>query len=88
MSRRAAWRRSSSEPLEVGEPELDKGPHALLESRLPGELQRLLVALARLARIHALLKSIVPGDEKFLDSLTRVAALHIRTVAVQISTGK
>jgi CheY-like chemotaxis protein len=88
MSRRAAWRRSSTEPLEVGEPELDQRPHALLDPGLPRNLERLLVALARLPRIHSLLKSIVSGDEKFLDSLTRVLALHIRTVAVQISTGK
>jgi CheY-like chemotaxis protein len=88
MSRRAAWRRSSTEPLEVGEPELDQRPHALLDPGLPRHLERLLVALARLPRIHSLLKSIVSGDEKFLDSLTRVLALHIRTVAVQISTGK
>jgi CheY-like chemotaxis protein len=87
MSRRAVWRRSSPEPFEVGEPELDQRAHALLEARLPRDLQRLLVALPRLPRIHSLLKSIVPGDEKLLDSLTRVVALHIRTVAVQISKG-
>lgn len=88
MSRRAAWRRSSSEPLEVGEPEVDKRPHALLEPGRPRDLERLLITLPRLPWIHALLKSVVPSDEKFLDSLARIVALHIRTVAVQISIGK
>jgi CheY-like chemotaxis protein len=88
VSRRAAWRRSSPEPLEVGEPELHQRPHAVLESGLPRDRKRLLVALPRLPRIHALLKSVVARDEKFLDSLTRVVALHIRTVAVHISTEK
>ena len=39
-------------------------------------------------RVDALLEPVVPGDKKLLDSLTRVVALHIRTVAVHISTRK
>jgi len=70
MSRRAAWRRFSSEPLEVGEPELDERADRLLEPRLARERQRLLVALAGLRRIHALLQPVVAGDEQLLDLLT------------------
>ncbi len=88
MSRRAGWRRFSSEPLEVGQPDLDQRPDALLQPRLACDRERLLVALPRLARIDALLESIISCYEKSLDPLTRVVALHIRTVAVQISTGK
>ena len=88
MSRRAAWSRSSTEPLEVGEPDLDQRPDALLEPGLLGYGERLLVALSGLLRIDSLLETIVTGDEKLLDSLTRIVALHIPTVAVHISTGK
>jgi hypothetical protein len=88
MSRRAGWSRSSTEPLEVGQPELDQRPDALLEPGLRSDGKRLLVALARLFRIDSLLETVVTGDEKLLDSLTRLVALHIRTVAVHISTGR
>jgi hypothetical protein len=84
MSRRAWWRRSSSEPLEVGEPELDERPHRVLQARLTGDGQRLLVALARFRRIHALLEPVVTSDKKPLDSLTRLPGLHIPSVTVQI----
>jgi hypothetical protein len=87
-SRRAAWTRSSSEPLEVGEPDFDQRADALLETGLARDGERLLVALPRLLRIDALLEPVVTRDEKPLDSLTRVVALHIRTVAVHISTRK
>ena len=46
--RRRRWRRSWSEPLEVGEPDLDERPHAVLEPRLARDRERLLVALAHL----------------------------------------
>jgi CheY-like chemotaxis protein len=86
VSRRAGWRRFSSEPLEVGEPDLDQRADALLEPGLPRDGQRLLVVLARFSRVDALLEPVVARDQKLLDSLTRLFALHIRTVAVQIST--
>ena len=88
MSRRAGWRRSSSEPLEVGQPDLDQRPDAFLQPCVPRKRERLLVVLSRLFRIDALFEAIVPCDQKLLDSLTRVVALHIRTVAVQISIRK
>src|SRR5437870_4236186 len=83
-SRRAAWRRFSSEPLEVGEPELDQRADRLLEPCLARERERLLVALAGLRRIDALLQPVVAGDEELLDLLTYARPLHKRTVAVQI----
>jgi CheY-like chemotaxis protein len=86
VSRRAGWRRFSSEPLEVGEPDLDQRADALLEPGLPRDGQRLLVVLARFSRVDALLEPVVARDQKLLNSLTRLFALHIRTVAVQIST--
>jgi CheY-like chemotaxis protein len=86
VSRRAGWRRFSSEPLEVGEPDLDQRADALLEPGLSRDGQRLLVVLARFSRVDALLEPVVARHEKLLDSLTRLFALHIRTVAVQIST--
>src|SRR5439155_21115413 len=84
MSRRAAWRRFSSKPLEVGEPELDERADRLLQPRLARKRQRLLVALAGLRRIHALFQPVVAGDEQLLDLLTWARPLHKRTVAVQI----
>ena len=48
--RRSGWRRSSCEPLEIGEPELDERPDRVLEPRLARDLERLLVALAHLLR--------------------------------------
>jgi CheY-like chemotaxis protein len=88
VSRRAGWRRFSSEPLEVGEPDLDQRPDAFLQTGLASDGQRLLVALARLHRVYTLLEAVVAGHEQSLNSLTRVVALHIRTVAVQISKEK
>ena len=46
--RRRRSSRSWSEPLEVGEPDLDERAHALLEPRLARDGERLLVALAGL----------------------------------------
>ena len=48
--RRLGWRRFSSEPFEVGEPDLDERPDRVLDPRLARELERLLVALPRLSR--------------------------------------
>jgi hypothetical protein len=72
MSRRAVWRRFSSEPLEVGEPDLDERTDRLLEARLTHERQGLLVALAGLRRVYALLQPVVAGNKQFLDLLTYV----------------
>jgi hypothetical protein len=84
MSRRAAWRRFSSEPLEVGEPELDERANRVLEPSLPRDRERLLVALASLRGVDTLLEPIVTRDEKPLDSLARRFGLHIPSVTVQI----
>jgi hypothetical protein len=83
MSRRAAWRRFSSEPLEVGEPDLDERADGVLESGLDRNRERLLVALPRLLRVDALLEPVVARDEKSLDSLTRLVGLHFPSVTVQ-----
>ena len=56
----AGWRRFSSEPFEIGEPDLDERPHGLLDPRLASQLERLLVALARLLRRDSLLQPVVP----------------------------
>ena len=86
MSRRAGWRRSSCEPLEVREPDLDERPHQLLEPSLARERERLLVALSRLARVDALLEAVVARDEQLLDPLPSVAALHKASITGQISS--
>jgi hypothetical protein len=63
MSRRAASRRSSTEPLDVGEPDLDEGPDPLLKPSLPRDLERLLVALPRLGGIDPLLQPVIASNE-------------------------
>jgi hypothetical protein len=67
--RPSGWRRSSSEPLEVREPDLDERTDLLLESRLARDRQRLLVALADLLRGDALLQAVVAGQEQLVDPL-------------------
>ena len=62
------WRSFWSEPLEVREPDLDERPHRLLEPRLTGGLERLLVALAHLRRVDALLEPVVSRQEQLLDA--------------------
>jgi hypothetical protein len=84
MSRRAGWRRSS-EPLEIGEPDLDQRLDRPLEPGLAGHLERLLVALPRLGRIDALLEPVVARHEQLLDPLARVAPLHVGSLAVHLS---
>src|SRR5262249_61714493 len=74
--RRRGWRRFSCEPLEVGEPDLDERPHAVLEAGLPRDGERLLVGLPDLRRVDALLQPVVTGDEQLLDPLPCLAALH------------
>ncbi len=65
--RRLVWRRFSSEPFEVGEPDLDERPDRVLDPRLAGELERLLVALPRFLDGNALLEPVVAGDEQPLN---------------------
>jgi hypothetical protein len=70
------------EPLEVREPDLDERPNVLLEPRLAGDRERLLVALTRLVGAHSLLQAVVTGHEELLDPLaggalrTRVSIAH------------
>ena len=61
------WRRSWSEPFEIGEPDLDERPHGLFDPGLARQLESLLVALARFRRRDALLQPVVPRDEQALD---------------------
>src|SRR6476469_4702629 len=65
--RQRRWRRFSSEPLEVREPDLDERPDRILEPGFPRSLEGLLVALSRLGRIDPLLESIVARDQELLD---------------------
>src|SRR5206468_4037882 len=76
--------RSSKEPREVREPDLDERPDALLEPVLLRQPQCRLVALARLLRRHTLLQPIVARDEMLLNLLAgRVG--HGRSVALPLS---
>src|SRR5207248_9539917 len=84
MSRRAGWRRSSSKPLEIGEPNFHQRSDRILETRLARGCQRLLVALSRLREIDALLEAIVAGNQELLDSLAGVRSLHARSLAAHI----
>src|SRR4029077_1223782 len=74
------WKRFSSEPLEVGEPDLDERADRVFEPCFAGGLERLLIALPGLGRIDALLQPVVSGDEELLDSFVRLAPLHKSTV--------
>jgi preprotein translocase subunit SecG len=86
VRRPAGWRRCSFgrralEALEVREPELDERPDALLEPRLAGDSERLLVAFARFCGGDALLEPVVAGHEQLLDPRARVLLpLHGRSV--------
>ena len=84
MSRRAGWSRSSK-PLEIGEPDLNERSDGVLEPRLARDRERLLVALPRLGGVDPLLEAVVPGHEQLLDPVARLALLHSRSLAVQIS---
>jgi CheY-like chemotaxis protein len=78
------WRRSSGEPLEVGQAALDERPDRLLETGTPRQLERLLVAPAHFLRSDALLQPVVAGDEEFLDLLTNVLS-HYKS---ELNVGK
>ena len=84
MRRRAGWRRFSSEPLELGQPDVHQLADGLLEPDLGRDRERLCVGLPHFAEIHALFQTIVASDEESVDPLTCVVPLHIRTVSVQI----
>ena len=85
--RRRRWRRFSSEPREVGEPDLDERADGVLQAGLAGRLERLLVALPRLDGVDALLEPVVSGDEELLNPLACLVPLHKSTVTVHISSG-
>src|SRR5918994_1218034 len=87
--RRHGWRRFSPEPFEIGEPDLDERPHLLLDPRLARQLERLLVALARLLRRDSLLEAVVAGDEQALDLRAHLVSgrVHIRSLARQDHAG-
>ncbi len=65
--RRHGWRRFSSEPFEIGEPDLDQRTNRVLEARIPRHRESLLVRLADLLGRNALLQPVVAGDEQLLD---------------------
>jgi CheY-like chemotaxis protein len=83
------WRRFSSEPFEVGEPDLDERPDLVFDPRLASELERLLVALPRFLDGDALLEPVVAGDEQALDLGSNLIAggVHIRSLARQDHLG-
>src|SRR6478672_556834 len=70
--RRRRWRRSFSEPLEAGQPDLDERANLLLEARRAGDLERLLVARAHLVGRDTLLQPVVAGQEQVVDALAGV----------------
>src|SRR5262249_47522048 len=83
--RRSGWRRSSCEPLEIGEPDLDERTHRLLQPCCPRHPERLLVALAHLRGIDALLQPVVTGEQQLLDLRSRTVFhldLHYLSVGV------
>jgi CheY-like chemotaxis protein len=85
--RRSGWRRFSSEPLEIREPDLDERPDRILEPGLACGLERLLVALPRLRRVDSLLQTIVSGHQQLLDPFASVVPLHKSTLTSHISSG-
>jgi CheY-like chemotaxis protein len=85
--RRRRWRRFSSEPREVREPDLDERTDRVLQAGLAGRLERLLVALTGFGGVDALLEAVVPCDEELLNPLSCVVPLHKSTVTVQIEDG-
>src|SRR5581483_8073119 len=76
--RRRRWRRFSSEPLEVGEPDLDQRPDARLEAVLARDRERPLVALPDLLDRHALLQPVVARHEQVVDLRARLVLVHRR----------
>jgi CheY-like chemotaxis protein len=83
------WRPFSSEPLEVGQPELDERANRILDPRLARELERLSVALPDFLDLDALFEAVVSGDEQPLDLGAYLIArgVHIRSLARQDHPG-
>jgi CheY-like chemotaxis protein len=79
------WRRFSSEPFEIGKPDLDERPDSVLDPRVASELERLLVALARFLDGNTLLQPVVAGHEQALDLRADLVArgVHIRSLTRQ-----
>src|SRR6476660_4039036 len=67
--RRVGWSRSSCEPLQIGEPDLDERTDRILETCLSRDRERLVVGLPDLLGGHALLEPVVARDEQLLDAL-------------------
>src|SRR5690242_2305612 len=73
---------------QVGEPDLDERADRVLETGLPGDLERLFPALARLRRIDPLLQAVVARDEQLLNAFTGVGiALHKPSLTRQHLSG-
>ncbi len=86
--RRSGSRRSFFEPREILEPDLDEGPHTLLDARRARHLERLLPVAASLLRRAALLDGVVAGDEEPLDLRPRlVPGRHVSRLPQPGSTG-
>jgi hypothetical protein len=85
MSRRAGWRRFSSQPFEIGKADLDQRPDRVFEARLPRDGESLLVTLPCFRRVDPLLEAIVTGDEELLNPLSGAFRLHDRSLAAHIS---
>jgi hypothetical protein len=80
-------RRFSSEPLEVGKPDLHERADPLLDPCLARLLERPFVALANFGRVDPLLETVVPGNEELLNPFPSLVPLHKSTVTVQIEGG-
>jgi hypothetical protein len=83
------WRRFSSEPFEVGQPELDERANRILDPRRARELERLLIALPDFLDLDSLFEPVVAGDEQPLDLGPYLVArgVHIRSLARQDHLG-
>jgi hypothetical protein len=83
------WRRFSSEPFEVGEPDLDERPDLVLDPCLASQLERLLIALPRFLDGDTLLEPVVARHEQALDLGSNLIArgVHIRSLARQDHLG-
>jgi hypothetical protein len=77
--RLCGWRRSSSEPFEISEPDLDQRSHALFQPVLARHRERLLVALPDLLGGDALLQAVVARQEQIVDLLARFRFVHSTT---------
>ena len=76
--RRSGWRRFSSEPFEVGEPDLDQRADPLLEAVLARERERLLVALRGSSRPTPCLSRLSPVRSRSWIFSSRLCLVHRR----------